>query len=67
MDLSEISYNTFHQDQIEIVFKTSSNISGQPTVRTSLDPAYIEITFNDVEFDEKYALTTVDHAGVTRY
>ena len=62
--LTEISYNTIHQDQIEIVFSTSSNIVGQPEVQTSLDPAFIEITFNDVNFDKENALTTIDHAGV---
>jgi len=62
--LTEISYNTIHQDQIEIVFSTSSNIVGQPKVQTSLDPAFIEITFNDVNFDKENALTTIDHAGV---
>jgi len=44
-DLIGIAYNTIHNDQIELVFSFSEEILGQPSVKTSVDPAVIEIDF----------------------
>ncbi|WP_286263378.1 type IV pilus secretin PilQ [Thalassotalea atypica] len=63
-DLTGIAYNTIHNDQIEVVFSMSSDITGQPAVKTSIEPAMIEVTFNNVAFDDEYASTVVEHAGV---
>ena len=63
-DLTGIAYNTIHNDQIEIVFSMSADITGQPTVKTSMDPASIEVTFNNIAFDEEYTQTLINHAGV---
>ncbi|REL31538.1 type IV pilus secretin PilQ [Thalassotalea euphylliae] len=63
-DLIGIAYNTIHNDQIEVVFSFSEEILGQPAVKTSLNPAVIEVNFGNPEFEEDYAETIVDHAGV---
>ncbi len=63
-DLTGIAYNTIHTDQIEIVFSMSADITGQPSVKTSLDPAVIQVTFNNVEFEDVYKETLINHAGV---
>lgn len=63
-DLTGIAYNTIHNDQIELVFSFSRDITGQPSVKTSVDPATIEVNFGNVVFEEDYAETLVDHAGV---
>jgi len=63
-DLTGIAYNTIHNDQIEIVFSMSADITGQPGVKTSIDPAIIEVTFNNVTFEDEYAETLIEHAGV---
>ncbi|MFD2165489.1 type IV pilus secretin PilQ [Thalassotalea euphylliae] len=63
-DLIGIAYNTIHNDQIELVFSFSEEIYGQPSVKTSVNPATIEVNFGRVAFEEDYAETFVDHAGV---
>ncbi|NMP30472.1 type IV pilus secretin PilQ family protein [Thalassotalea sp. M1531] len=63
-DLIGIAYNTIHNDQIEVVFSFSEEIIGQPSVKTSVDPAVINVNFGNVAFEEDYAETFVDHAGV---
>ncbi|REL28499.1 type IV pilus secretin PilQ family protein [Thalassotalea euphylliae] len=63
-DLIGIAYNTIHNDQIEVVFSFSEEILGQPPVKTSVNPATIEVNFGSPTFDDDYAETIVDHAGV---
>ena len=63
-DLIGIAYNTIHTDQIELVFSFSRDIIGQPSVKTNVDPATIEVNFGNVAFESDYAETMVDHAGV---
>ena len=44
--LQGISYNTIQDDQIELVFDFSDEISALPTVETSMNPAFIKIIFS---------------------
>jgi type IV pilus assembly protein PilQ len=62
--LTSIKYNTMQNDEIELVFLLSENIKEQPKVKTSIDPAQIDITFNADDYDEHLLNTTIDHAGV---
>lgn len=62
--LTGISYNTLQNDEIELRFSLSETISVQPSVRTSMSPAQIKITFEADSFDEKLADTVIEHAGV---
>lgn len=64
-ELTEISYNTIHTDQIELAFTFSENIAGQPSVSTVVDPAVIEVNFGPHQFGQELAETLIDHAGVT--
>lgn len=61
--LTSVKYNTIQNDEIEIVFLFSEDIT-QPTVKTAMSPATIELTFDAGSFDEKLVNTVVDHAGV---
>lgn len=63
-DLIGIAYNTIHTDQIELVFSFSREIVGQPSVKTTVDPATIEVNFGNIAFETDYAETIIDHAGV---
>ncbi|WP_245732079.1 type IV pilus secretin PilQ [Thalassotalea agarivorans] len=63
-DLTGVKYNTMQSNEIELVFTLSEAIAEQPSVKTSMDPASIEITFNAEAFDPMLASTVVDHAGV---
>jgi len=63
-DFTGIAYNTIHNDQIELVFSFSEDIKGHPEVKTSMNPAFIEITFDAVDFDDGISDTLVNHAGV---
>jgi type IV pilus assembly protein PilQ len=60
-----ISYNTIQDDQIELVFEFSNEISALPAVQTSMDPAYVEVTFNANAYNENIRETLVNHAGIT--
>jgi len=60
-----ISYNTIQDDQIELVFEFSNEISGLPAVKTSMNPAYVEINFAADSYNENIKETSVNHAGVT--
>ena len=62
--LNGISYNTLQNDEIELRFSLSENISKQPTVKTSMSPAQIKITFEADSYDPQLAKTMVEHAGV---
>jgi len=63
-DFTGIDYNTIHNDQIQLVFSFSEDINSHPQVKTSMTPAYIEITFNAVNFDDGFSDIFVNHAGV---
>ena len=63
-ELNGIDYNTIHNDQIQLVFSFSENINNHPQVRTSMIPAFIEITFDATDFDYGLSNTLVSHAGV---
>lgn len=63
-ELTNISYNTMQSDQIELVFDFSENIAEQPIVKTSMTPAFVEISFDAENFNENIIETLVNHAGV---
>ncbi len=63
-DFTGIAYNTIHNDQIELVFSFSEDINGHPEVKTSMAPAFIQITFDAVDFEDGMSETIVNHAGV---
>lgn len=63
-ELKGVSYNTMQNNEIKIVFTTSDDMQGQPEVKTSMEPAKIDIVFDADSYDENIALTTINHAGV---
>ncbi len=63
-ELTGVSYNTIQNDEIKLVFSLSENITVQPVVKTSMNPARIDITFDASSFAENLADTIVAHAGV---
>lgn len=63
-ELVGISYNTIQNEQIVLVFSFTENITMLPEVRTSMDPAFVEITFEASAFNKDLKETLVDHAGV---
>ncbi|OUR61769.1 secretin [Colwellia sp. 39_35_sub15_T18] len=60
-----ISYNTIQDDQIQLVFEFSNEISALPAVQTSMSPAYVEVSFMADSYDEKLRETLVNHASIT--
>ena len=62
--LTGVKYNTIQNEEIELVFTLSENISEQPKVKTSMSPAKIDITFAADDFDSELMETVVQHAGV---
>jgi len=60
-----ISYNTIQDDQIKLVFEFSNELSSLPAVQTSMNPAYIEVSFTADSYDENLKETLVNHAGIT--
>jgi type IV pilus assembly protein PilQ len=63
-ELKGVSYNTMQNNEIKIVFSTSDDMQGQPEVKTSMEPAKIDIVFDADSFNENIALTAINHAGV---
>jgi len=63
-NLTGIKYNTIQNDEIELVFTLSSALNAQPSIKTSISPARIEITFSADKFDPNLTSTLVEHAGV---
>ena len=63
--LQGISYNTIQNDQIELVFEFSQEISSLPAVDTSMNPAFVKIDFAADSFDSKLQETQINHAGIT--
>ena len=63
-ELKGISYNTIQDDQIELVFEFSEEILSLPEVDTSVDPAFVKISFFANAFDPTLQETLINHAGV---
>lgn len=62
--LTGVKYNTLQNEEIELVFSLSENITQQPQIKTSMSPARIDVTFNADNFDQGLMETVVKHAGV---
>ncbi len=62
--LTGVKYNTLQNEEIELLFSLSETINKQPQVKTSMNPARIDITFNANDFDLELLSTKVEHAGV---
>jgi len=62
--LKQLSYNTLQNEEIALVFSMSEHIENQPSIKTHLNPAKIDITFDADSFDPNISMTTIDHAGV---
>ena len=45
-ELVGISYNTIQSDQVVLVFSFAQNIISLPEVKTSMTPAFVEVTFD---------------------
>jgi len=60
-----ISYNTIQDDQIELVFEFSTEILSLPAVKSSMDPAYVEVSFAANVYNDNLKETLIDHAGIT--
>jgi type IV pilus assembly protein PilQ len=60
-----LSYNTIQDDQIELVFEFSTEILSLPAVKTSMDPAYVEVSFSADVYDDNIKETLINHAGIT--
>lgn len=60
-----IYYNTIQDDQIKLVFEFSKEILSLPAVKTSMDPAYVEVSFAANMYDDKTKETLINHAGIT--
>ena len=63
-ELIGISYNTIQSDQIVLVFSFIENITSLPEVKTSMNPAFVEVTFDANAFGKDIKETLVNHAGV---
>lgn len=59
-----ISYSTIQTEQIEVVFTFASAINTLPEVKTSMSPAYVEVTFDANTFGKDLNKTELNHAGV---
>ncbi|WP_448546942.1 type IV pilus secretin PilQ [Thalassotalea fusca] len=62
--LKQLSYNTLQNEEIALVFSMSESIENQPSIKTNLNPARIDIAFDADSYDPNIAMTKVDHAGV---
>ncbi|MEW6983534.1 type IV pilus secretin PilQ [Colwelliaceae bacterium 6471] len=59
-----MQYNTMQNDEIELVFSFSETITVQPAVKTTMNPARIDITFEADSFEQNLSNVLVSHAGV---
>jgi type IV pilus assembly protein PilQ len=59
-----ISYNTIQSDQVVLAFSFAQSISSLPAVKTSMTPAFVEVTFDANAFGKDQKETLVNHAGV---
>jgi len=64
--LIAVQYNTMQNNEIELEFQLSENIVIQPLVKTSMNPARIDITFSASDFNNQLNETLIEHAGVNR-
>ncbi|MFT5756233.1 MAG: type IV pilus assembly protein PilQ [Alteromonadaceae bacterium] len=64
--LKAFQYNTMQNNEIELEFQLSENILEQPLVKTSMNPARIDITFAASDFNSELNETIIEHAGVNR-
>lgn len=62
--LTGMQYNTMQNDEIELVFSFSETITVQPAVKTTMNPARIDITFEADSFEQNLSNVLVSHAGV---
>jgi type IV pilus assembly protein PilQ len=60
-----LSYNTIQDDQIELVFEFSTEIFSLPAIKTSMNSAYVEVSFAANLYDDKIKETLINHAGIT--
>jgi type IV pilus assembly protein PilQ len=63
-ELIDISYNTIQNDQIVLVFSFANSIDNLPAVKTSMTPAYVEVSFEANAFNKNLKETLINHAGV---
>jgi type IV pilus assembly protein PilQ len=63
-ELVDFSYNTISNDQIVLVFRFANDISSLPEVKTSLTPAYVQISFEADAFNNDFQKVLINHAGV---
>ncbi len=63
-ELVGISYNTIQNDQIVVVFSFTKNITSLPVVKTSMTPAFVEVTFDANTYGKDLKETLINHAGV---
>lgn len=63
-ELIGISYNTIQNDQIVVVFSFTENITSLPVVKTSMTPAFVEVTFDANSFGKELKDTLINYAGV---
>jgi type IV pilus assembly protein PilQ len=63
-ELIDISYNTIQNDQIVLVFSFAKSIDNLPEVKTSMTPAYVEVSFEANAFNNDLKETIINHAGV---
>jgi type IV pilus assembly protein PilQ len=63
-ELVGISYNTIQSDQVVLAFSFAQSISSLPAVKTSMTPAFVEVTFDANAFGKDQKETLVNHAGV---
>jgi type IV pilus assembly protein PilQ len=63
-ELVDFSYNTISNDQIVLVFRFANDISNLPEVKTSLTPAYVQISFEADAFNNDFQKVLINHAGV---
>ena len=59
-----LSYNTIQDDQIELVFEFSTELLALPAVKTSMAPAFVEVSFEANSYDGKIKETLINHAGI---
>ncbi|MBU2870615.1 type IV pilus secretin PilQ family protein [Colwellia sp. E2M01] len=60
-----LSYNTIQSDQIVLAFSFAEKIETLPEIKTSMNPAFVEVTFAANAFNKDIKNTLVNHAGVT--
>ena len=64
--LTGVKYNTMQNEEIKLTFLLSESILVQPKVKTSMNPASIDITFNAEDFDLQLENTIIEHAGIEK-